>query len=387
MKWRRDLSGKDLSGEGHRGADFSHVNLSNAQLKGAHCALADFRYANLRGANLVGAHIFRADLRHANLQEANLNRAFLGEVDFRGADLQGASLCFADLRQANLRGANLDGANVGATAIPTSREWTASLNELLTSFAKENLPSLDIDRIEALLSLTPKTCIPGEDVWIGYHLFEFDYTDSVVLDCPVEGIPTFVLPANWREILRNGEPQNFHRKYRGQSTKIVHKGNWLERVRRALYQPIGVRVKEVPWEILPQGTWGPDELAKFYRKYAKTNQEARLCHERLTAIQARFKPFECLRGPQRTRRWNEELPGWQGYHVFRFKRTEKVIAECPMEGNAVYILSGKWKEMIQHSKKYIRDHYPDDYTKVVHKGDTQAWLTRVSKALKRTPVR
>src|SRR5882724_5108944 len=37
---------------------------------------------------------------------------------------------------------------------------------------------------------------------------------------------------------------------------------------------------------------------------------------------------------------------WDGYVVFEFGSTKNVVLECPVEGNATYVLSGEWKCMV-----------------------------------------
>jgi len=64
------------------GADFSGLDLRNANLKGA-----DFGNAILKGTNLSGANLEGADLEGANLKGANLEGASL-----RGANLNDANL-------------------------------------------------------------------------------------------------------------------------------------------------------------------------------------------------------------------------------------------------------------------------------------------------------
>ena len=59
-------------------------------------------------------------------------------------------------------------------------------------------------------------------------------------------------------------------------------------------------------------------------------------------------------------------------------RPGTLYSSAPWEGNATYVLTGDWKRMVGHSKAYLRQEYPNSYTKVVHKGD---WLDRVRYAL------
>ena len=75
-----DLSDANLSGAHLRGA-----HLSFAHLRGAHLSFAHLRGAHLRGADLSGAHLSFAHLRGADLSDADLSGANLSGADLRGA--------------------------------------------------------------------------------------------------------------------------------------------------------------------------------------------------------------------------------------------------------------------------------------------------------------
>jgi hypothetical protein len=92
---------------------------------------------------------------------------------------------------------------------------------------------VDIQRIYALRSLTPIRCYVGSKMWLGYILFEFAWSTSAVLECPLTGNATYVLAGNWRA--RLGETkQRLRTVFSSETTKVVHKGEWLQRVRQAL---------------------------------------------------------------------------------------------------------------------------------------------------------
>jgi len=69
---------------------------------------------------------------------------------------------------------------------------------------------------------------------------------------------------------------------------------------------------------------------------------------------------------------------WRVYILFEFLSKDKIILECSIEGNATYILTGDWDQMVQHSKYYLRQNYPDRCVRIVHKGN---WLDMVRDAL------
>ena len=86
---------EDCKGWGTMMADFSHCDLSGADLRGANLSYANLSDATLRDANLSYANLRYSDLSYANLSGANLSYANL-----RGANLSDAYLLYATLRGA-----------------------------------------------------------------------------------------------------------------------------------------------------------------------------------------------------------------------------------------------------------------------------------------------
>jgi len=128
----------------------------------------------------------------------------------------------------------------------------------------------------------------------------------------------------------------------------------------------------LPFELLPPGKWEYPQILDHYRRIAHTLsvdlRGRRLELYRLEAIET-LKPC---------RRWVGKNT-WSGYVVFEFSASDRVVLECPIEGNATYILWGDWKSMVGHTKGEIREHFADHYAKVVHKG---TWLNRIREALR-----
>jgi len=73
------------------------------------------------------------------------------------------------------------------------------------------------------------------------------------------------------------------------------------------------------------------------------------------------------------------VKGWFGYAVYEFTYTKKIIVECPVEGNATYILWGDWQNKVLLTKGELRHRYPNEHIRVIHQGD---WIEDVSRALK-----
>jgi hypothetical protein len=131
-------------------------------------------------------------------------------------------------------------------------------------------------------------------------------------------------------------------------------------------------VDRFAFELLPAGTWDMKYVVNYYHQ-AATNPGPTLVGkeiqwERLRDLQL-LEPARCSVGRE----------GWHGYVIFEFSWTPKVVLECPIEGNAIYVLSGDWRKMVGHSKRYLRTQYAGYCSKVVHKGN---WIRRLKDALR-----
>ena len=89
----------------------------------------------------------------------------------------------------------------------------------------------DWQRIREIKKLKPVKCYVGKKMWEGYTVYTFRRTTNVVLECPFEGNATYILGENWKSKVRHTKQYvRQHYKY----NKIVHKGEWLDRVRDSL---------------------------------------------------------------------------------------------------------------------------------------------------------
>jgi hypothetical protein len=94
---------------------------------------------------------------------------------------------------------------------------------------------IDRQRIISLVTLNPIRCSVGKSKWYGYILFEFDSSSAVVLKCPLTGNATYIITGNWRTMVTESK----HRlltEFPQHSTKVVHKGDWLSRIKRTLQE-------------------------------------------------------------------------------------------------------------------------------------------------------
>jgi hypothetical protein len=144
---------------------------------------------------------------------------------------------------------------------------------------------------------------------------------------------------------------------------------------KAFHTPVpkfpDIRSAKHSFIILPPGEVEYREIFGHYLKQSKSHRflEHVIDWDRLLQI-ATLKP--------RMRHFGVE--SWFGYAVYEFTYSHRVVLECPLSGNATYILSGDWHSMIRLSKSDLRDRHADHVTRVFHTGD---WLERISWALRR----
>ncbi len=91
------------------------------------------------------------------------------------------------------------------------------------------------DRIREIWKLKPQTAYRGKLKWLGYVVYDFSYTDNVVLECALEGNAVYILQGSrWKSLIKfsKGEIRDNHK---GLYKKVVHKQVWLPRVQAALH--------------------------------------------------------------------------------------------------------------------------------------------------------
>lgn len=94
----------------------------------------------------------------------------------------------------------------------------------------------DPARIEKAFSLGPERCYVGTDEFDGYVVFTFPDTEKALLECPIFGNAIYIIDSGWRRYARMSKRELLADRTRG-VTRIVHRGDWFARVRRALGKP------------------------------------------------------------------------------------------------------------------------------------------------------
>ena len=99
----------------------------------------------------------------------------------------------------------------------------------------------DLSRLEKIVSsFRVVKRWEGKKSWRGYYVFELENSNSVVLECPKEGNATYILfgerIGEWKEMIHYSKAE-IRQEYVNRHKKVVHKGDWLGRIRLALSGP------------------------------------------------------------------------------------------------------------------------------------------------------
>lgn len=138
------------------------------------------------------------------------------------------------------------------------------------------------------------------------------------------------------------------------------------RIARA-FGPGGIAAAgRLPWELLPPGKRTRAEVLAYYETLSRQRPDERYDPGRMR------RAFSL--GPEA---WYVSSNEFDGYIVFTFARTDKVLLECPKVGNAIYVLGADWKRLSKMSKSELLagSHV---VARVEHRGD---WFWKVKWAL------
>ncbi len=131
---------------------------------------------------------------------------------------------------------------------------------------------------------------------------------------------------------------------------------------------LGVPMGKLSFRLLPPGTWDLKQVIDYYEREAHHWRKGRAIQvHRIEALKT-LKPSKCSVGTM----------GFMGYILFEFEWSNSVVLECPLDGNATYVLLGDWSRMIGMNKAQLRTNFVGHFTKAVHK---RRWLARVKAAL------
>jgi hypothetical protein len=92
---------------------------------------------------------------------------------------------------------------------------------------------IDLSRLRSIETLKPAKCYVGKESWRGYVVFEFTHSSRAVLECAMEGNATYVLSGDWRAMVGHTKSE-LRQEFAHRCIRIVHKNDWLGRLRLAL---------------------------------------------------------------------------------------------------------------------------------------------------------
>lgn len=125
------------------------------------------------------------------------------------------------------------------------------------------------------------------------------------------------------------------------------------------------RKKKLDFHIFPAGEWDCETIAGHLQKMGRMFDAADI--RRLELISNDLRPDECVLST------SNDL-GNGGYVVFRFHDSDLHIAENPEYGNATYLLTGAWDEVVQLLKltkeQALRS---PKVSRIIHK-DSDSWI-------------
>ncbi len=96
------------------------------------------------------------------------------------------------------------------------------------------------------------------------------------------------------------------------------------------------------FEILPPGERTDEHVRGYYREVVSRGQLKGFSQDRLDKMLALPRS-----------EWQKGRAGFYGYIVLMFNHTEKVLLECPVEDNAIYVLDSGEERLLKMNKQQL----------------------------------
>jgi hypothetical protein len=121
--------------------------------------------------------------------------------------------------------------------------------------------------------------------------------------------------------------------------------------------------KRVKWRLLPPGPHPFSRITKHFEEVSRRHKGVQYDIGRLHKIHS-LGPTETLVG----------LDEFEGYIVFLFPRIPLAVLDCPVKGNAIYVLGDKWLSLSRLTKSQLLNRSSREAVRIVHKGE---WFSRL----------
>jgi hypothetical protein len=137
-----------------------------------------------------------------------------------------------------------------------------------------------------------------------------------------------------------------------------------DEIKKKTINGILLRVKKINWEILPKGCDFRKIVTAHYVRLQEANPKVVYELWRIDAI-LKLSPDEVYQGK------NE----FNGYVAFEFWNKGLTLLECPIKGNAIYLIkSPDWLYLTTLSKNNLLTFHSKSVSRIIHNGD---WLSRL----------
>src|SRR5690606_5908338 len=114
----------------------------------------------------------------------------------------------------------------------------SGLSRMLADLA-HTFPHLRMNqqRLSFAYDLKPNRIYYGTGEFDGYLAFQFDWTSSILLECPMEGNAAYIFRDEWRTLSRLSKTQLLQH-YRGQVSRVIHQygSRWQQHIRMHLHK-------------------------------------------------------------------------------------------------------------------------------------------------------
>lgn len=138
----------------------------------------------------------------------------------------------------------------------------------------------------------------------------------------------------------------------------------------------GFIIRNVHWTILPPDRDQFEELRNYYSVYEAAKDDVRIDYDRIKKTLG-LKPRFIYRGA------NE----FSGYCAYLFSMMNGAVLECPVVGNAIYVIEGDWRQLSKMTKSQLLTNQRERVTRIVHAGDWFFSLREHIKRLRRVKTR
>lgn len=128
-----------------------------------------------------------------------------------------------------------------------------------------------------------------------------------------------------------------------------------------------MRTDHIHWRTLPPGESSVDDVRRLYDGLQRRGGLDGFDEDRLKKAYE-LVPDQCHVG----------IDGFDGYIVFTFAYTPKALMECPIIGNAIFVIGSDWKRWSRMSKQELRADQSGEVARISHRGD---WFRRVKQEL------